>query len=132
MITFDEMDSRLEAIGKNRAWLADESGRSPSSIRSALAPAASPKQRSKLLQKALSDAIEREEERQRAAKLTPSIHLPDRITIECDPAERRAWQHAARRADLDLDAWTIDTLNAAAKEWQARPPGTDDPQVITF
>lgn len=64
MIPFDEIDRRLEALGKDRAWLAQASGRSASSIRSALAPGAHPKQRSELLQRALSDAIEREEERQ--------------------------------------------------------------------
>lgn len=61
MIPFEEIDARLDKLGKNRAWLAETSGRPPGSVRAALAPNAVPKQRSKLLQKALSDAIEREE-----------------------------------------------------------------------
>jgi hypothetical protein len=61
MITFDEIDARLELLGKTRAWLAETTRRKPGSIRAALAPNAVPKQRTGLLQKALSDAIEREE-----------------------------------------------------------------------
>lgn len=61
MIPFDEMDRRLDALGLTRSWLAAKSGRSPHSIRAALAPNATPKNRSELLQRALSAAIEREE-----------------------------------------------------------------------
>lgn len=61
MIPFDEIDMRLKSLGKDRVWLAKASGRKPDSIRVALAPNAVPAKRSELLQKALSDAIEREE-----------------------------------------------------------------------
>jgi hypothetical protein len=61
MIPFDQIDSVLKSIEKDRAWLAAASGRKPDSIRLALAPNANPKQRSPLLQKALTDAIEREQ-----------------------------------------------------------------------
>jgi len=67
MIPFEEIDERLKAVGKNRAWLAEVTGRSPGSIRAALAPNAVPKQRTTLLQKALSDAIEKEESSRDAA-----------------------------------------------------------------
>lgn len=67
MIPFDEIAARLAGIGKNRAWLVETSGRSPGAIRSSLAPNASSQHRSELLQKALSDAIEREEARQAEA-----------------------------------------------------------------
>lgn len=73
MIPFDEIDSRLEKLGKDRAWLAQASGRKPDSIRVALAPSAPPSKRSELLQKALSDAIEREEERQSQKPVGPSV-----------------------------------------------------------
>ena len=71
MIAFNEIDNRLESLGKDRAWLAETTRRKPGSIRAALAPNAVPKQRTALLQKALSDAIEHEEEAQGAA--TPQI-----------------------------------------------------------
>jgi hypothetical protein len=61
MIPFNEIDMRLEDLGKDRPWLASQTKRSPDSIRTALAPNAPPSKRSPLLQKALSDAIEREE-----------------------------------------------------------------------
>lgn len=71
MIAFNEIDNRLESLGKDRPWLAETTGRSPDSIRTALAPNAPASKRSNLLQKALSDAIEREEEAQGTA--TPQI-----------------------------------------------------------
>lgn len=81
MIPFDEIDARLKDIGKNRAWLAEQSGRPPGSIRVALAPNSDPKNRSELLQKALSDAIEREvvdrdqkREREQSREQTPGIY----------------------------------------------------------
>lgn len=61
MIPFDEIDKRLTAIGKDRKWLAESSGRKINSIIAALAPNAIPSKRSELLRKALSDAIVREE-----------------------------------------------------------------------
>lgn len=73
MIPFEEIDSRLEKLGKDRAWLATESGRSAGSIRSALAPNASDKHRSPLLQKVLTDAIEQEEQRQLGGSRAPQI-----------------------------------------------------------
>lgn len=75
MIPFDEIDSRLDQLGLDRSWLAEKSGRSPSSIRSALAPNAHPKQRSELLQRALSDAIEREEAARRGRHAEPDENL---------------------------------------------------------
>jgi hypothetical protein len=68
MIPFEEIDAALKALGKDRAWLAIESGRKPDSIRVALATNADPKNRSELLQKALSDAIEREREKRADAQ----------------------------------------------------------------
>lgn len=61
MIPFDEIDQRLKSLGKDRAWLAEVTGRSSGAIRAALAPNSTPKNRTELLQKALTDAIEREE-----------------------------------------------------------------------
>lgn len=79
MIPFEEIDAALKALGKDRSWLVENSGRSPGAIRSALAPNASAQHRSELLQKALTDAIEREEARQAAARVTglTSEHPPE-------------------------------------------------------
>lgn len=68
MIDFDDMDQALKELGKTRAWLAEASERSPDSVRTALAPNAPPSKRSKLLQRALSDAIERERQLQAGPK----------------------------------------------------------------
>lgn len=117
MIPFDEIDARLAAIGKNRVWLAEKSGRSPSSIRSALAPNAADKQRSALLQKALTDAIESEERAQREQRVA-TIQLPDRISLEASAAERELWEACSLAAQLTLSAWAVAQLNQAAQTWQ--------------
>jgi hypothetical protein len=122
MIPFDEIDKRLELLGKTRAWLAEETGRSPDSIRAALAPNSPAKNRTALLQKALTDAIEREElERKTAEMIAKTDPVADRITIQCTPEERRHWQAAS---GADLDGWIVHTLNdAATKKLRLAPAG---------
>ncbi len=61
MVRFEEMTPRLKALGLKPAWLAKESGRALQSIYCALAPNAAARYRSEFLQRALSEAIEREE-----------------------------------------------------------------------
>jgi SOS-response transcriptional repressor LexA len=117
MISFDDMNDRLAKLGKNRAWLVESSKRSAGAIRSALAPNANPQHRSELLQKALSDAIEREEANQATA--TP-ILLPDRITLEVPAAKFDAYSRAA--ADVQgrtVKEWAIEELDRAAEAWHA-------------
>lgn len=109
MIPFEEIDDRLASLKLDRAWLVRESGRSPGSIRSALAPNASPKHRSDLLQKALSDVIEQEELRQRKG-----AELPDRVTLEVTPAEFEAFNLASLAEDQTLKQWCLTVLNKAA------------------
>jgi hypothetical protein len=119
MIPFSEIAARLEALGKNRAWLAQESGRKPDSVRVALAPNATESKRSELLQKALSDAIEREE----AAQAIRPV-LPDRLSLEPSKEEFNAWCRAYKASPQDtLDQWAIAQLNSAAREWQAAGNG---------
>lgn len=115
MIPFAEIDSRLTDIGKNRAWLVEVTGRSENSIRAALAPSAPEAKRSDLLQKALSDAIEKEESAQRA-----SIRLPDQLALAPTAEEFDAWVRASRAAKAEtLKTWAIDELNKAAAAWHA-------------
>lgn len=116
MIPFDAIDSKLEALGKNRAWLAQITGRSPGSIRSALAPNAEAKHRSPLLQKALSDAIEREQ--QNAAEPTLPT-LPDRITLEVSARTMDRWNAAAAAQNETTREWAIAELTRAAEAWHA-------------
>jgi hypothetical protein len=125
MIPFEEIDSRLALIGKKRAWLSEATGRSQGSIRSALAANASEKHRSALLQKALTDAIEGEERRQREGKVG-GIILPDRITIEASADERREWQECSLAARLALDVWAVAQLNEAARKWRTQEEGNRD------
>jgi hypothetical protein len=120
MIAFEEIDNRLKGIGKNRAWLAETTGRSPDSIRVALAPNAPAYKRTKLLARALSDAIEAEERRQQ----TPvSNTVPDTITLAPDADQYRTWSAAQKASDsVTLKDWAISELNAAAEKW-ARDKG---------
>lgn len=114
MIPFEQIDERLSGIDKDRKWLAEVTGRSAGAIRSALAPSASEKHRSELLQKALSDAIEREEGRKAEV-------VPDQIALTPTPEQFEAWDRASRTANADtLKGWIIDELNKAAAEWRAK------------
>lgn len=112
MIAFDEIDNRLGSIGKDRAWLAAVTERSPASIRAALAPNAPAGKRSSLLQKALSDAIAKEEAAQGKAESLPpgfsAIFLSDQ---EIDAADRAA--HAVGAPSLA--AFCRDVIQAEAR-----------------
>jgi hypothetical protein len=91
VIPFEEIDQRLDALKLGRKWLAEVTGRSPGSIRAALAPNAVPKQRTYLLQKALSDAIQAEESRR--SSIPPGyneIFITDEEINLADQASRAA------------------------------------------
>ena len=110
MIPFDNIDHRLKKLGKDRMWLAEKSGRSHASIRTALAKSAVPKARSALLQKALSDAIEREEmEQAKKPELTKSIVLEPSIE------EYRLWSEAFKKSPYStIEEWAIAALNGSS------------------
>ena len=93
MIPFEEIDARLDMLGKSRSWLAEITERSPDSIRAALAPNAVPKSRSSKLQRVLSEAIEREEAAQAMAEQPladgfQSLFMTDAQISRADMASR--------------------------------------------
>ncbi len=96
MIPFEDVDSKLEELDKDRAWLAKVIRRSPETLDSALAPKAAEHKRSRSLQGLITDAIEREEARQKSekagkAKLPPGyseIFLTDEELNLADQASR--------------------------------------------
>jgi predicted transcriptional regulator len=114
MIQFEDMENRYKALGLSRKWLADETPYSESYIRTVLAPRST--RRTDRIQRILSDAIEREEERRKAEGIVAlPVSLPDRVTIECKPEERRAWQAAAMASpSKNFDKWAVVELNKAA------------------
>jgi SOS-response transcriptional repressor LexA len=113
MIPFEEIDVRLAALDKDRKWLAEATGRSPGAIRSALAPRASAQHRSELLQKALTDAILAEEERQKKVPAVPA--LPERVSVQPTVQEFQAWCRAYKASSHDLlEDWMVAALNQAA------------------
>jgi SOS-response transcriptional repressor LexA len=131
MIPFDEIDDRLQKLGLDRAWLSHASGRKPDSIRVALAPSAPPSKRSELLQRALSDAIEREEESRRAQAQAAAPILPNRITVEPTVAQFESWDRASRAAGASsLSEWAIEELNKAAEAWFAKITPIDDQRIV--
>lgn len=116
MIPFDEIDAALKILGKNRSWLAEVTGRSDHSIRSALAPNAAPKSRSALIQKALSDAIEREELRRKAqAEAIAEPELKKVIILEPSVDEYRLWSEAFKSSSHStIEDWAKAVLNNAS------------------
>lgn len=124
MIQFEDISKRLEGIGKDRKWLAENSGRSYDSIRTALAKNAAPKSRSALLQKALTDAIEREEiEQAKKPELVKSI------TLEPSIEEYRLWSEAFKISPHStIEEWAKVSLNEASGALHiVRPPIAADP-----
>lgn len=107
MIQFGDIDKRLDSLGKDRKWLSEASGKKPDTIRGALAGGAPEFKRSTSLQKALSDAIEREAQAQ-AATLGPpqpgfqNVFLSDEQLVRADLASRQT--RAASLVEFCRDA----------------------------
>lgn len=126
MIPFNEIDSRLEALGKNRAWLVDVTGRAEGSIRAALAPNAAPKQRTELLQRALSDAIEREE----ASRGPAAVQVTGVYEIRQTPEQSRRADLASRAVNSpSLEDFCLRAIIHRAEEILSRGI---DPCASTF
>ena len=117
MIPFEEIDKRLAALGKDRAWLAENTPYSSDYIRTVLAPK-STRRTSRVLQ-ILSEAIEREELKNEDIK-TQCDFPPDRITVEVSSERLDRYLEAADLADQQLKPWIISELNKAAEEWLAK------------
>lgn len=86
MIPYEEMKQRLAGTGRNRKWLADQTGYSESTIKQYLGPKG---KRTEDFIKAASDAIEAEEHRKRQSK--PDAPLWNLIFLthqEFDRADR--------------------------------------------
>jgi hypothetical protein len=114
MIPFEEIDSRLQTLGKDRTWLAENTPYSADYIRTVLAP--NSKRKTERVQQVLSDAIEKEE-RGQSLPLGQPPNPPDRITIEVDSARMDKYCEAAAYARQDLKSWAIHELNRAAEAW---------------
>jgi len=111
MIEFDDMDSRLAGISRDRAWLAKESGYSEASVREALAPAS--KKRSPRMQRILSETVEREEKAR--AEVTSKL-LPERFSVEGSRSEFDAWCRAYKVSPFEhIEDWAVSALNITAE-----------------
>ena len=110
MIAFEDIEKRLKKLGRDRMWLAEKSGRSYASIRTALAKSAVPKARSALLQKALTDAIEREE-----AEQAKKPELTKAIALEPSIEEYRLWSEAFKSSPYStIEEWAVASLNGSS------------------
>lgn len=107
MIEFDDMDSRLAHIGKDRAWLAEKTKYSLSYIRDVLA--ASSTRRAHRVQCALSDAIENEAEQQR---LRPTPQMDNHLLIRVAPDEFREWENLALSLGQTVSDYCVAAIQA--------------------
>lgn len=111
MISFNDVDNRLTAIGKNRRWLTTQVQYKASSIREALAPNST--KRSTRLQRAITIAIEREEQRQSEA-ITDL--RSQNLVISASNEQFRAWNAASLAAEKLIEDWARDGLDRMASK----------------
>ena len=123
MIPFEEIDSRLEKLKKDRVWLAENTPYSADYIRTVLAPKST--RRTPRVQQVLSDAIEREEASRKDPQQFSSSEAArlDYIAIEVDSKRMDSYQEAAKTAVKTLKEWTISELDRAAEEWARKKGG---------
>ena len=106
MIPFDEIDSRLAALGLDRAWLAENTPYSADYIRTVLAPKST--RRTDRVMQILSDAIAQMESAKQQAK------PPHTLILEFDDAQFDKIEDAAFEHGSTARAWARDVLNGAA------------------
>lgn len=118
MIPWNDIDSRLAGLGKDRAWLASQTGYSDGHIRTVLAPSSS--RRTERIQLILSKAIEDEESRQsHKAELPPGVH---ELWLSAEDLHRA--DMAARKVEApSLTAFCRDAIQFRAREILAREAG---------
>ena len=115
MIEWNQIDNRLGGIGKDRAWLAEQTEYSPDTIRTALAPASI--KRSGRMLSAFSRAIEDEESRKGDEAATIANQSPDDvIVLRVDETRYAAYNKASMAEGLSLKEWVINILNEAATD----------------
>lgn len=87
-MTWEEIDSRLAAVGKDRRWLADVTPYTYDSIRNTMAPAQAGRRSDRMLS-VLSRAIEDEEGRQwHPREVTPGVFEIFQTSEQIDRADR--------------------------------------------
>ncbi len=118
VIPFEEMDARLKAIGRDRKWLSQATGRKLASIRVALAPNTQQKNRSHLLQVSLSQAIEAEKARQKDSQSAIQTQV---VSLQVDREQFRAWNAAAMAEGKLIEEWAILHLARLAAGTQSPP-----------
>jgi len=114
MIPFDEIDARLDALKKDRAWLAANTPYSAAYIRDVMAPNSTRK--SERIQRILSEAIEREELRSKA-------HVPDQIVLNPSSERFDAWSMAFKASPYEtFREWINAMIEAGRERSSAAPP----------
>ncbi|GAA5124517.1 hypothetical protein JIN84_12790 [Luteolibacter yonseiensis] len=116
MINFEDIDKRLAGIGKDRSWLAEQSGRKPNSIRVALAANSDPKNRTRFLQEKLSATIEAEEQRLALPVRKDEPIIPGYSQIFLNDEELDIADQASRIVDSpSLASFCRDVIQAEAR-----------------
>ena len=121
MIFFEEINIRLKTLGKDRAWLAEQTAYSPAYLRDVIAPSSA--KRTARVQKIISDAIEREESAQAAAKESAAVEALKQHAITVYPSREQfnRWTEAFKASQArNLEEWADRGLNDRAYEWERR------------
>ena len=126
MIPFEEIDTRLEKIGKDRAWLTSKTPYSADYLRTVLAPNST--RRTERVQKIISDAIEREEsEIQSEAVEALKQHA---ITVYPSREQFNRWTRAFKHSRSEtMEDWAERGLDEMAAEWEQ---SQKTPRVVPF
>lgn len=126
MIPFEKIDSRLEEIAKDRAWLANETPYSAAYIRDILAPNST--RRTERIQKIISDAIEREE----AAQRDQAVEALKQHAITVYPSREQfnRWTRAFKHSRAEtMEEWAERGLDELAAEWEQEQKS---PRLVPF
>lgn len=112
---FEDIPLRMMQLGVDRMWLAEQCDYSKRTMGAILAPNGSPANKTDKALRRIWEALDREEERQKAEHFKPAT-LTNTVTLTPSVAQFDRWMKAAYRNHDSFDEWAKQGLDRMAEE----------------
>lgn len=128
-MTFEEIPSRMRALGVDREWLMRECRYSKSTLASTLAPKGT--NRNERALKTIWEALDREEDRQKTPAIPEPLRQP--LILEPTPVQFDRWTSAFKHSPYPtFSEWAKAGLDAMAEEeFRLRVADEPNPSATT-
>ena len=123
---FEDIPIRMLQLGVDRTWLAEQCDYTKGSLARILAPNGDPKAKTDKALRRIWEALDREEERQKAEHFKPAT-LTNTVTLTPTVEQFDRWMKAAYRHHDSFDAWAKAGLDRLAEQEPSLKVAEDEP-----